>query len=242
MPRLASIVAPVLGLTMLTGCSIVFPIADPLAGTTVDAHEVLIAGSDVGQLEGATTTEATEPFASTIDDYLALHATGIPPIEPEECGDAVVDLVLLDRDAGAAGTIYSAPRIVLANGQDLLQTGREFADAGDAEEWFADYRELLEGCPAFAVHASDGDIVVTQKVSDAGYEIDGFVVRLEITGPDGEQTPDYNEQWMLRDGPFAVLVSSPSVDGADDALLPAVDLLHDRLVAAVAAAASDDAP
>ncbi len=78
--------------------------------------EVLITGGDVGELEGATAAEATEPFASTVDDYLALHATGIPPIDPEECGDAVVDLVLLDRDAGAAGTIYAAPRVVLANG------------------------------------------------------------------------------------------------------------------------------
>jgi hypothetical protein len=39
------------------------------------------------------------------------------------------------------------------------------------------------------------------------------VVRLEIDGPDDAETPDFNEQWMLRDGPFAVLVSSASDDG-----------------------------
>ena len=241
MSRVASLVIPVLCLSVLTGCSIVSPVTDPLAGATVDAHDVLITGGDVGELEGATATEATEPFASVIDDYLASHATGIPPIEPEECGDAVVDLVLLDRDAGAAGTIYSAPRIVLANGAELLQTAREFPGADQADAWFEDYRELIEDCPAFTVHASTGDLVVTQKVSDAGYDIDGFVVRLEIAGPDGS-VPDYNEQWMLRDGPFAVLLSSASDDSDDEAILPAVDLLHGRLVAAVAAAAARDAP
>ncbi|MEQ1737716.1 MAG: hypothetical protein ABL886_15085, partial [Rhodoglobus sp.] len=197
-------------------------------------------GSDVRELDGATTTEAVEPFASSVDDYLALRATGIPPIDPEECGDAVVDLVLLDRDAGAAGTMYAAPRVVLANGYELLQTGREFPDADQAEEWFADYRERIEDCPAFTVEASDGDIVVTQTVSDAGYDIDGFVVRLQIDG--SAETPDYNEQWVLRDGPFAVLVSAASEDDDDDALLPAVDLVHERLVAAVAAVAADSAP
>ncbi len=236
MPRLALLI-PILGVGLLAGCSLVFPITDPLAGATVDAHEVLITGSDVGDLEGATATDETEPFASTIDDYLALHASDIPAIDPEECRDAVVDLVLLVRDAGAAGTIYSAPRVVLVNGFELLQTGREFPDADQADQWFEDYRERLESCPAFAVHLSSGDIVVTQKVSDAGYDTDGFVVRLEITGTDDSGTPDYNEQWMLRDGPFAVLVSSASDNGDDEALLPAVDLLHQRLVAAVAAAA-----
>lgn len=226
---------------LLTGCSLVFPITDPLAGATVDAHEVLITGSDVSELEGATAAEETEPFASTVDDYLALHATGIPPIEPESCGDAVVDLVLLDRDAGAAGTIYAAPRIVLSNGYELVQTGREFPAEGQADAWFADYRELIEDCPAFTVHDSTGDIVVTQRVSDAGYEIDGFVVRLEIAGPDPE-APTFNEQWILRDGPFAVLMSAQSADGDDDAMLDAVDLVHRRLVAAVAAAADDDQP
>lgn len=240
MPRVALLVAPVLVLTALAGCSLVFPITDPLAGTTVDARDVLLTGSDVRELDGATTTEEVEPFASGVDDYLALHATGIPPIDPEECGDAVIDLVLLDRDAGAAGTMYAAPRVVLANGYELLQTGREFPSADRAEEWFTGYRDRIESCRGFTVHASDGDIVVTQKVSDAGYDIDGFVVRLQIDGP--ANTPDYNEQWVLRDGPFAVLISAASRDDDDDALLPAVDLVHDRLVAAVAAGAANSAP
>jgi hypothetical protein len=240
-PRPARLIAlSLLTLPVLAGCALVFPITDPLAGATVDAHEVLITGSDVSELEGATAAEATEPFASNIDDYLALHATGIPSIEPGECGDAVVDLVLLDRDAGAAGTIYSAPRVVLANGYELLQTGREFTSAAEADAWFADYRDLIESCPSFTVHATDGDIVVTQRVADAGYLIDGFVVRLEIEAPPGVDTPDFNEQWMLRAGPFAVLVSSASDDPDDDALLPAVDAIQARLVAAVAAAAADE--
>jgi hypothetical protein len=204
----------------------------------VDARDVLITEGDVGELDGAVANDESEPFASTVDDYLALHATGIPPIEPEECGDAVVDLVLLDRDAGAAGTIYSAPRIVLANGHELLQTGREFPSAEAADAWFADYRDLIEDCPAFTVRAESGDIVVTQTVTDAGYDIDGFVVRLEIDAPADSETPDFNEQWMLRDGPFAVLISSASDDPDDEALLPAVDAIHGRLVAAVAAAAN----
>jgi hypothetical protein len=243
-PRFARLLlVPLLTVTALSGCSLVFPITDPLSGATVGAHDVLITGGDVGELEGATVNDETEPFASTVDDYLALHATGIPAIEPEECGDAVVDLVLLDRDAGAAGTIYSAPRIVLANGYELLQTGREFPSAAEADAWFEDYRELLETCPAFTVEAADGDIVVTQSVTDAGYSIDGFAVRLEIDAPASSGTPDFNEQWMLRDGPFAVLVSSASDDPDDEALLPAVDLIQQRLVAAVAAAAeAGDAP
>lgn len=234
MPRVAaSVPLLALTLTLLSGCSLVFPITDPLAGATIDAHEVLVTGGDVGLLDGATAGEETEPFASPVDDYLALRATGIPPIEPERCGDAVVDLVLLDRDAGAAGTIYTPPRIVLANGQELVQTGREFPGPEQAEGWFAAYREILEDCPGFTVHTDDGDIVVSQKVGDAGYDIDGFVVRLEIVGPDGTTT--YNEQWMLRDGPFAVLVSSTSGD-PDETMLPAVDLVYQRLSAAVDAA------
>jgi hypothetical protein len=236
-PRVALLTIPAVAVSLLAGCSLVFPITDPLAGATVDAHEVLITGSDVGELEGATGTEATEPFASAVDDYLALHATGIPPIEPDECGDAVVDLVLLDRDAGAAGTIYAAPRLVLPDGYELVQTGREFPGTAEAAVWFDDYRELIESCPAFVVHDPPGDVVVTQKVSDAGYEIDGFVVRLEIDGPD-DGPPTYNEQWILRDGPFAVLLSAQSADGGDDAMLPAVDLVHERLIDAVAAAAA----
>lgn len=226
---------------LLTGCSLVFPITDPLAGSTIDAHDILITGSDVGMLNGATAGDETEPFASTIDDYLALRATGIPRIEPEPCGDAVVDLVLLDRDAGAAGTIYAAPRIVLTSGYELLQTGREFSSAGEAETWFDDYREVLEGCPEFTVHLEDSDLQVMQSVTDAGYDIDGFLVRLEITGQT-DATPSYNEQWMLRDGPFAVLISSATDDGTDDALLPAVDVVHERLVAAVAAAGATPSP
>jgi hypothetical protein len=237
------ILVPLLTVGALSGCSLVFPITDPVAGATVDARDVLITEGDVGQLDGAVANDETEPFASTVDDYLALHATGIPPIDPEQCGDAVVDLVLLDRDAGAAGTIYTAPRIVLDTGDELLQTGREFPSAAEAETWFEDYRELLESCPAFTVEADAGDIVVTQSVTDAGYSIDGFVVRLEIDAPDGGETPDFNQQWMLRDGAFAVLVSSASDDPDDEALLPAVDAIQQRLVAAVAAAAeAEDAP
>ena len=229
-------VVPILG-----GCSIVFPITDPLAGSSIDAHDILLTGGDVGVLDGATVQEESEPFASTVDDYLALRATSVPPIEPESCGDAVIDLVLLDRDAGAAGTMYAAPRIVLANGYELLQTGREFPSAGQAETWFADYREVLEACPEFTVHLQDSDLHVTQTVTDAGYDIDGFVVRLGITGQTDE-TPSHNEQWMLRDGAFAVLVSSASEDRTDDELIPAVDAVHERLVAAVAAAEATPSP
>ena len=66
------------------------------------------------------------------------------------------------------------------------------------------------------------------------------MVRLEIEAPAGVDTPDFNEQWILRDGPFAVLVSSASDDPDDEALLPAVDAIQARLVAAVAAAAADE--
>jgi hypothetical protein len=226
---------------ILSGCSLVFPITDPLAGSSIDAHDILLTGSAVAMLDGATTQEESEPFASTVDDYLALRATSVPPIEPDACGDAVIDLVLLDRDAGAAGTMYVAPRIVLESGDELLQTGREFPSAAEAETWFDDYRDAIEGCPEFTVHLQDGDLRVRQTVTDAGDDIDSFVVRLEITGQtDG--TPSHNEQWMLRDGRFAVLVSSAGDDRTDDQLAPAVDAVHERLVAAVAAAGQAPSP
>jgi hypothetical protein len=228
-------------LPLTAGCVMASPASDATDGTVIDARDVLLTGIDITQLDGAQALDETEPFASTVDDYLARRATGLPAIDPARCGDAVVDLVLLDRDAGTAGAVYSAPGVRLENGFGLVQTGREFPSADEAEKWFADYREVLEGCAAFTVETPDGDVAVVQTVTDAGFPIDGFLVRLVITAPD--DTTSYNEQWMLRDGPFAVLVSSASDDADDEALLPAVDLLHDRLVAAVdAAAAGNDAP
>ncbi|MEO5921110.1 MAG: hypothetical protein ABIQ01_08200 [Pseudolysinimonas sp.] len=231
-PALAAFVTTVV---LLAGCSGDSGGIDVPAHSVVDAHEILITGADIErELDGAQALDGTEPFASTVDDYLAARASDIPPIDPEPCGDAVVDLVLLDRDAGAAGTVYTAPRIRLQNGYELVQTGREFAGADAAETWLAAYRAVLEGCPEFTVHLEDSDVRVAQTVTDAGSGRDGFVVRLEITGEAG--TPTYNEQWVLRDGPFVVLASSATGDGDDAALLPAVDAIHARLVAAIDAA------
>ncbi len=221
-------------LPLAAGCATASPTSDIPAGTVIDARDVLLTGIDTTQLEGSQALDETEPFASSVDDYLARRAADLPPIDPAACGDAVVDLVLLDRDAGAEGAMYTAPGIRLENGFGLVQTGREFPTADQADEWFADYRSALEGCDAFTVRSADGDVEVTQAVTDAGLDIDGFVVRLKVDGPD--DTTTYTEQWMLRDGPFALLVSSASNGPGDEALLPAVELLHRRLVAAVDAA------
>jgi hypothetical protein len=221
-------------LPLAAGCGIASPDSELPDGAVVDARDVLLTGVDTALLEGAQALDETEPFASSVDDYLARRAADLQPIEPTACGDAVVDLVLLGRDPGADGTVYTAPGIRLENGFGLVQTGREFPSADEAEEWFAAYRAALEGCDAFTVTTPDGEVEVTQEVADADLDVDGFVVRLEVTAPD--DTTTYNEQWMLHDGPFALLVSSASNSAGDDALLPAVDLLHERLVAAVNAA------
>lgn len=228
--RLARLVVIPIAVLALAGCSLLFP-SDESQGSG-KMTDMLITEDTLDLVPGATIQQSNEAFSWTVDDYLDHRASSIPPIEPAECGNIPVDLVLIDKDRGSSGTIYIGPQLMV-DGALIQQTGREFATGEEAGQFYSDYKRAISACPSFVVKAGEGlEISVDQTVADAGISgVDSFVVELDIDNPSSTSTK--NTQYVMLDGKFMIMVSSGAAETEDQrraALKTVLDVVSARLV------------
>lgn len=216
MRRLGSAIA-FLGLLLLTSCALTPPVlggrpGDPLAAGAFSDEDVaglLILNDDESDLGASTVAAHREHFLAST-----------PVVEPESCRDSMAPLLLLDRDAGAEGTVFRPPPLVRdAPGADLVvaQYARRFPSSADAASFLTDLRTARGSCPEFAV--VDGPRS-EQTVVDGAFAVDAAGFAVEATSADGETTSNF--EWVLVHENVAIALDAALRDEDDRQVLDAL--------------------
>jgi hypothetical protein len=209
MRRLGSAVA-FLGLLLLTSCALTPPVLGEAPGvppaaegfTDEDVAALLILGDDESDLGMSTVAQHREHFLAST-----------PEVEPASCRDSMAPLLLMDRDAGAEGTVFRPPPLFRdAPGADLVvaQYARRFPSSVDAADFLSALREARASCPEFGI---PGDPPTTQTVIDGDFAVDAVGFAFDRTVTTG--LPPATFEWVLVHGNVAIALDAAILDDDD---------------------------
>lgn len=184
--------AGVLGAAILGGCALTPPVLGAPSGEG-PASAGRFTDADIGRLL-ILSDEASDPGASSVADYRARQDADLPAVDPAACRNSVAPLLLLDRDAGADGTVFEPPALFRTTaGRDLVvaQHARRFGDAEEASAFVAELRRRRDACPAF--DSPDGRVARTTETGGFAVPAVGFATT--TTAADGSTRESF--EWVL---------------------------------------------
>ena len=141
--------------------------------------------------------EGDIPEQSVADWYDEAGSQAPDAFDPVSCRNSVSPVLLYDRDAGAAGTVYR-PATVEREYDGATVTANQFArlfeSDAEAEAFLRALRADREACPVFEIEGTR----VGQSVLDGDFSVAAVGFAFDVTSPDGSSNGAI--EWVLRDG------------------------------------------